>query len=199
MFSGSRSLSVEHSVIRRHMKRLPKCKHCGEEFIRQRIGQKVCQNYNCVIGFAKANKIKAYNAETRKKKRELLENDRRHWIKRATTTCNAYIRARDAGSPCISCGRYHQGQYHAGHYRPAGNNSALRFDERNIHLQCAPCNNHQSGNLTEYRPRLIAKVGIEVVEWLEGPQPTKKWPIEELREIEAHYKEKLKALKRNDI
>jgi hypothetical protein len=33
------------------------------------------------------------------------------------------------------------------------------FDEDNCHKQCSACNNHLSGNLTAYRPALIAKIG----------------------------------------
>lgn len=117
-----------------------------------------------------------------------------YWMKRAQSAFNAWVRARDAGLPCISCGRHHQGQYHAGHYRPAGSNPELRFEPDNCHLQCAPCNSHLSGNLTAYRPALIAKIGLGRVEWLEGPHDPKRYRKEDYQAIESEYKAKLKEL-----
>ncbi|TEW24926.1 recombination protein NinG, partial [Histophilus somni] len=80
---------------------------------------------------------------------------------------NRFIRLRDKNLPCISCGRYHQGQWHAGHYRSVGACPELRFNEDNVHKQCSVCNNHKSGNVIEYRINLVAKIGVERVEFLE--------------------------------
>ena len=72
---------------------------------------------------------------------------------------------------------------------------ALRFDERNIHLQCIRCNHFLSGNVREYRDGLIRKVGLETVLELEGPQPLVDTSADWYSSIESHYKAKLKALK----
>jgi hypothetical protein len=58
---------------------------------------------------------------------------------------NAYIRARDADLPCISCGEtnppdLHGGQWDCGHFKTVGANPELRFEERNAHKQCKSCN-----------------------------------------------------------
>ena len=82
----------------------------------------------------------------------------------------------------------------AGHYKSVGSTPALRFNEGNVHLQCEHCNSYLSGNIGEYRPRLIAKIGLEMVEFLEGPHEPKKYTIDELKELIATYKEKVKAL-----
>jgi hypothetical protein len=119
---------------------------------------------------------------------------RREWLKAAQTTVNAYVRKRDEGQPCISCQRHHKGQYHAGHYLTTGARPELRFELDNINLQCSPCNLHLSGNLILYRVNLIKKIGIERVEWLEGPHDPQKWTIDELKETIATYKRKLKEL-----
>jgi hypothetical protein len=145
--------------------------------------------------YSQAKRQKMYKAETRVMKKALLDTDRAHWIKKAQHACNAYIRERDKNEPCISCQRHHNGQYHAGHFIPAGRGSSLRFDDRNIFKQCAPCNNHQSGNIREYRRNLIGRLGADVVEWLESNHDIKKWTVEELKEIEREYKAKLKELK----
>ena len=117
------------------------------------------------------------------------------WAKEAQAAFNAFIRERDADQPCISCGRFHDGQYHAGHYMSVGARPELRFEESNVHKQCAPCNTHLSGNAVLYRKGLIAKLNIGVVEWLEGPHDLRKDTIESLKRIKKHYIEKTKQLK----
>ena len=137
----------------------------------------------------------AKNAAKRDRERRMEVKPLSYWMKRAQSAFNAWVRARDAGNPCISCGRFHQGQNHAGHYRPAGSNPELRFEPDNCHLQCAPCNSHLSGNLSKYRPALIVKIGLERVEWLDGPHEPKRYRKEDYHAIEAEYKAKLKELK----
>jgi hypothetical protein len=120
-------------------------------------------------------------------------NDIKLRRKAAVTAFNAFIRLRDALEPCISCQRYHTGQYHAGHYKPAGINSALKFNELNVHKQCAPCNNNLSGNLTNYRINLIAKIGIDAVIELENNKQIISYNCEQLKSIEVKYKSKLNS------
>ena len=112
---------------------------------------------------------------------------RGQWMKEAQTAFNRYIRVRDSGHPCISCGRHHEGQWHAGHYMPTSTRPELRFDEMNVHLQCAPCNTYLSGNLIQYRKGLTKKIGIAMVEWLEGLHEAKHYSIDDLREIKSNY------------
>jgi len=122
--------------------------------------------------------------------------DRSVALRAARKEFNAYIRLRDKDEPCISCGRHHQGQYHAGHYKTKGAHPELEFNELNIAKQCAPCNNHLSGNIVNYRIRLIDKIGLDKVEWLEGAHEPKKYTVDELWAIRDEYKEKLKELKK---
>jgi hypothetical protein len=56
------------------------------------------------------------------------------------------------------------------------------------------CNTHKSGNLTEYRIRLIEKIGLKTVEELENTNHIKKWSIEELKNVCVYYKEKIALL-----
>ena len=121
---------------------------------------------------------------------------RSQWMKEAQTAVNAWIRERDKDQPCISCGRHHQGQYHAGHYLSTGARPGLRFDPRNIWKQCQPCNTHLSGNLINYRINLIAKIGLEAVERLEGDHTTRKWSIDDLRAIRDTYRKDLRRLRK---
>jgi hypothetical protein len=128
------------------------------------------------------------------KKREFQANDKKLRRKAAVKEFNAFIRLRDANEPCISCQRHHAGQYHAGHYKPAGVNSALKFNELNVHKQCSACNNNLSGNLTEYRIHLIKKIGLSKVEELDNDKTITRLTCEQLKAIEDEYKLKSKQL-----
>jgi len=126
--------------------------------------------------------------ETREQARQLS------WLTEAQAAFNAWIRKRDEKLPCISCSRFHSGQHHAGHYLSTGARPELRFDEANVHKQCAPCNNHKSGNAIEYRINLVKRIGGKRVGMLEGPHEPKKYTIDEIKEIKKEYKEKVKFL-----
>lgn len=181
-----------------------KCKQCKEY---TRDGVKHPSGYFCsqdhAIEFARANaekarakqvenKRKAFNRETRERKQRI--KSRGDWLREAQMAFNKWIRLRDGDNPCISCLRFHDGQYHAGHYKTVGGNPELRFDERNCHKQCSACNNHLSGNIVNYRINLIDKVGIEVVRELEGPHDPKKYTIEDIKAIKAKYQRKVKEM-----
>ena len=137
---------------------------------------------------SEANKRKSYREEKERQK------TRADWMREAQQCFNAWIRERDKDHPCISCGRHHAGQYHAGHYRTTKAAPELRFNEFNVHKQCSVCNNHLSGNITEYRINLIKRIGHESVEFLEGPHEPKKYTIEDLKQIKETYKKKLNIL-----
>jgi len=161
--------------------------------------QVVC-DYKCAIKLAESTRekreAKAFKAETAVMKKAIKDTDRAHWTKKAQTAFNAYIRARDAGLPCISCGVPDgQGKRNACHYRPAGVNTALRFDPLNVHGGCERCNTYQSGNLVGYRVGLVAKIGEDAVIELESNHDIKRWTIDDLKAIEAEYKAKLRELR----
>ncbi|MBJ2129081.1 recombination protein NinG [Alteromonas sp. IB21] len=173
-----------------------RCSHCKkkgpqEEMLLRQL--KAFCNQECFIGWAAANVSKLakegrkIESKRLKAKKEKLKTKGEH-LREAQTAFNAYIRLRDEKEPCISCGRYHTGQNHAGHYRSVGSAPELRFEESNVWKQCAPCNNHLSGNLTNYRINLIKKIGLKKVEWLEGPHEPKRYTIEQIQEIKSHYR-----------
>jgi len=117
------------------------------------------------------------------------------YAKEAQQAFNQWIRLRDADLPCISCGRHHEGQYHAGHYRTVASAPELRFEPLNVHKQCAPCNNHKSGDIVNYRANLLIKIGHLYTSWLEGPHEPKRYTIEDLKAITAEYRAKVRELK----
>lgn len=172
--------------------RIKTCKNCKGKFQPERPLQATC-SIKCAIELVNTRKASKERKELKEAKEKI--KSRQDWIKEVQQVYNQYIRARDDKLPCISCQRHHNGQYHAGHYRTTKAAPELRFNELNVHKQCSVCNNHMSGNIVEYRINLIKKIGINNVEFLEGPHDPKKWTIEQLKELKALYKQKLKELK----
>lgn len=142
-------------------------------------------------------KAQIKKTEWTKEKSELKEKLLTHsnWIQLLQTVFNTFIRMRDKELPCISCGRTNVEEFHAGHY-VASTYQYHRFNENNVHKQCSYCNTHLRGNLIDYRKGLIAKIGLEEVEYLEN---TKRMALEitiyEIKQKIRHYKEKIKSLK----
>lgn len=166
---------------------------CGERFLTTRPMQAACSP-ECAWSMAVQTREKAERAETREKRANL--KTRGDWLKEAQVAFNAWIRLRDAAKPCISCGRYHSGQYHAGHFLSTGARPELRFHEANVHKQCAPCNAHLHGNLVLYRAALIRRLGIETVEWMEGPHEPRKYTAEALKAIRDDYRARAAAIRK---
>lgn len=174
-----------------------KCAQCGKTFTPDRYLQKVCDPV-CAVAYQRAARMRVAE-RVRKDKlkiRKLEVKPLSYFRGKAQTAFNAYIRERDADEPCISCGRHHQGQYHAGHYRTVGSNPELSFDEDNCHKQCSACNNHRSGNLSQYRPNLIAKIGQARFDRLTGPHELKHYSRKDYEEIAAIYRNKMKDIKK---
>lgn len=116
-----------------------------------------------------------------------------YWLKKTERACNEFIRARDPDI-CISCGVTHSSAWQAGHYVSVGANGTLRFNEDNIHKQCIYCNMFKGSNATEYRIRLLEKIGVARVEALEAWHPPVKMTREACEELEVYFKAKLRAL-----
>lgn len=174
---------------------------CRDSFIPQRLGQAVCSP-KCALATVEEQKAKEKKSLAQagrrdiKVRKEALKTRADH-LKDTQHAFNAWIRQRDAGQPCISCGTTADVQYCAGHYRTTAAAPELRFEPLNVNLQCnRNCNMGKSGNLLGYRPGLIEKIGIEAVEWLEGPHEPKKYTVEELKAMAATYRAKTRELKR---
>jgi len=169
-----------------------KCRECREWFMPERNGQACC-SAECAMKYVDIIKKK----DLSKQKIEHRKNDKSFMLSKAQKVFNRYIRKRD-GNRCITCGATNR-QIHAGHYLSQGNNSMLRFEERNCHSQCSVCNTHLSGNLAIYRDVMIAKYGVDVVEELESRRSPKKWSIEELKEIIELYTKKYNELQNDNL
>lgn len=84
----------------------------------------------------------------------------------AWTVFSKFIRQRDVGKPCITCGKScHFGDIQAGHYVPVGNSSVLlHFREDNVHGEHPACNADFHGwHLVPMRKNMVRLYGEEHV------------------------------------
>lgn len=177
---------------------LAECTQCGKPFVRSRSTQKVCGLRCAKLVPVRARKAKkAQEAATLKARKEAVK-PRSKWLKEAQDEFNSWVRARDAGKGCISCGT-HNGKANAGHYLSRGARPELRFEPLNVHLQCERCNTYLHSNAIAYRIALIERIGLDKVEWLEGPHPPKKYTADDLRAIRDEYRAKLKAVQSHHV
>ena len=174
-----------------------KCKCCPEKFIPRNSLQTVCSP-KCAIQLA--NQISERKQKRLEKDQRAAWNKRKadvkplsHWMNMTQRAFNDYIRARD-GNVCISCGSTTAVSYHAGHYRTTAAASQLRFNEDNVHSQCAACNVHHSGAIGPYRINLITKIGLQRVLALESNNETHRYTREELDAIRARCRAALREL-----
>ncbi|WP_395603761.1 recombination protein NinG [Pseudomonas sp. B21128] len=178
-----------------------KCRvaECRATFVPAQPFQTWCSP-DCAVAIIRQRQEKQRKSFAQRERREIKVRkeklkSRADHMKDTQKAFNAWVRERDANLPCISCGRHHPGKYDAGHYRTVKSNPALRFEPLNCHKQCVPCNQHLSGNIVNYRVELVKRVGIDQVEWLEGPHDAKKYTIEELKAMTADYRAKTRELK----
>lgn len=179
------------------MSKPAKCKICKGEYQRLRPLQSVC-SIQCSIDhgrvvLAKANdKEKAKDRKGVKQKLDSMQT-KPQLTKKAQTAFNAFIRARDAGKPCISCGtplpsEQVGGAFDCGHYRSVGSAPHMRFVEDNAHGQCKHCNRHLAGNHVEYRKGLIGRIGRRAVELIESDTTVRKYTHQGLIELAKYFR-----------
>lgn len=182
-------------------RRQKKCavKSCRALFEPRSMTHKCCTPV-CAADFAMSERVRKERKERQEGLRALKSKS--DHVKEAQVAFNAYCRERDRGQQCISCDEslwrlsgITGGNYDCGHFRSRGSAPHLRFHEDNAHGQCKRCNRYLSGNVTEYRTRLIARIGLERVEALEADNTERKYTVGELQAIKQHYKTKLKQLK----
>ena len=187
-----------------------RCKICREWFMPEKDFEKWCsqahkeelaiklyrkQNEARQVKLKKEQQAKEREKKDKLKIRKLAVKPLSYFKQQAQTAFNSYIRQRDAGNSCISCGRNTGAKMNAGHYRTVGANPELRFDEDNCHLQCEHCNSYRSGNIEEYTPNLIEKIGQECFDRIMGAHELPKWKREDYERIRDEYRLKLKELK----
>jgi hypothetical protein len=164
-----------------------KCKVCAEPFRPSRALQTWCSP-ECGVKLAQKLVAKKAALEVSEHRKKLADSKPlAHWIALTESVVHRYIHARDRGLPCISCGTRRTVQWEAGHWLTKAARPELRFDPRNINLQCHRCNEHLSGNQAAYRIGLVQKIGEEAVQELEGPHHAAKYTREQLAGIRKHF------------
>lgn len=153
--------------------------------------QPTCTSPLCILKWAK-------KVDEKKGKREVKAMRERQksisqWRRELQQVFNKFIRERDKGKGCISCGAKLQGKYDAGHYYSVGSYPNLRFNEDNCHGQCVHCNQHLHGNLLEYQIGILKRIGKHRLEELESQRNEPlRLPLDEIKIKINFYKSKTK-------
>lgn len=196
-----------------------KCKVCGEYFVPKFHDIRIrwcCPEHGTILAMEEREKEKVKAAakrikeqkeaekagrQRRQEKRESLKS-KSQWDKEAQSAFNRYIRIRDEGKECVSCGNPLLGKSNyltgsaidASHYRSRGAASHLKFNVFNVHSACTRCNRQLSGNAVEYRIRLIDRIGLERVERLEADNAPRRFDVTYLKRVKAIFSRRANAL-----
>ncbi len=156
---------------------------------------------DCILEYAQNKRrvlqTKKIRKDTAERKKAL--KTRSDWIKDAQKAVNEYVRLRDEGRKCISCGADKQGvqnYWDAGHYRSVGSAPHLRFYTLNNHRQCKKCNRDLSGNAIEYRNGLRRRFSDEFVERLDAMQHDLRPDIDYLQRLTRLMRKKIRLYKK---
>jgi hypothetical protein len=151
---------------------------------------------NGKIKMAKAlNKVQAPRKSLEKAEKEKKELTSLKLAHNTTKTAiHSFVRERDAGKPCISCGVLWNKEFQAGHYYPAGSFETLKYDLDNIHGQCIQCNLYKEGNFENYTLRLPYRIGKEAFDRIVklagiDKQFQKFWDVDKLKSIREQIKQ----------
>lgn len=194
-----------------------RCAHCRAKFIPERPSQIVHAECAADYAIAKREKeereeakraraaAKVERAETKRRRRAMRPI--REFVAEAQAAFNAWVRARDEGLPCISCGTLNPpalgpgGAWDAGHFLSRGAHPEKRFMEDNVHRQCKSCNAGSAKNPAKaltvsqnYAAELIRRIGPERYAKVLEPVPLVKLDRDQLTAICDHYKKLLKEM-----
>ena len=197
---------------------MPKCKVCKKACAPS--GVVTLCSYECAHALSmkadasvKAKKVRAakdyardYKRETKARKEKA--KTRAEWYKDLQKEVNYYAKhILYRGHPCYTCGKLQQHTdsaqaFHAGHYRSVGACSSLRFEPRNLRIQCFSCNCANSGARKEYRDAIYLECGSAELEWLDGNSHEdlkEQFPtIDDIRVEIARYRKLIKDHKDNN-
>ena len=182
--------------------KVKKCSICRAQFVPRDSIQVVC-SYDCALRKLqkdKEKKVKELKRQNREKKESL--RTRKYYVRKLQELVNKWVRLRDEGKDCISCDVILNSsikKFDAGHYFSAGHYPELRFNLDNIFGQCVECNRHKRGNLIEYRPKLIERIGEERFQQLADQRNIKSdLTKEDLKDLILLFRNKIKK-KENEI
>jgi hypothetical protein len=175
---------------------LKSCEGCGNDFMQTRSMQFVCSMMCASKLVRRARTQETMQTRIRKEAMKSL----RELLADAQVAFNAFIRARDAGKPCICCGKPFEpnkpgGSMDAGHYLSRGASPQHRFNENNVFGQRKNCNRPGGASRDAFRAGVLARIGQDALEALERDNRVHKWTADELRSIRATYRAKRKELR----
>lgn len=189
--------------------KIPACEGliCGINFVcsidcAYALGNKQIQKqkYNARI---KLKKKIAENKKSENERKRTLSKERRPlkwWQDELQRVVNYYVvNIRDKDKPCCTCGTSAPDiKYDAGHYRTRKAAPELRYELKNIHIQCSlQCNQYGSGMRAEYREFIRNVYDDKTLEWLDGKHPTLKEQFPHWTDYEKEiqrYKKLIKEL-----
>jgi hypothetical protein len=177
------------------------CASCGSSFLPFLPMARAC-SASCAMKMARAERLAREEAKKLERKqdkaRKLALKRPIEWERDCLEIVQKIARLRDRHDGCISChmGANYGGAWHGSHFRPAGNNAAVQLNLWNIHKACAQCNLFKGGNIGEYRPRLIQKIGLERVEWLESQTQAVKRNVPYLMRFKAVMGRRLRRMEK---
>jgi hypothetical protein len=145
----------------------------------------------------KLSKLQKIKAKTRK-----VNNSVKAENKEATLWkwFSLYIRLRECLDDargfcvCVTCGRvHHYKDMDAGHYL-SRRWKPTKYHENNVYAQCVHCNRDLSGNVAEYRIKLVEMYGEDHIAEMEAYSrtPSKKMLHEEVEALATYYRIKAK-------
>lgn len=195
-------------------------KSCGEKFSPGNSLQRGCSPQCCrQLRDEKVEKqvAKGMRLLERQRREQERERKRQHRADKervkpraklreeAIQAFNAYIRLRDDGLPCITCERpawmveqdppLTGGVWHAGHFQSTGSAPEKRFDEDNVHRQCASCNRPGGHSRETYEASLRARIGDERVDATLAPREAARYTVDDFRRIRDTYRRRTRELK----
>ena len=186
-----------------------KCAVCKAEFTSHGGFVTWC-GFDCGVVLATARLGKAKRKAAKEKKVEAVKERKETKARREKQKtpsahekeCREIVqeiaRIRDRNDGCISCHMpaNYNGLWHGSHFRPAGNNAAVQFHLWNIHKACAQCNLFKGGNLSQYRPRLVEKIGEARVQWLESQTQVVKTNVSYTEKFKKVMGKRLRRIKK---
>jgi len=134
-------------------------------------------------------------------KRRQERTSQRLLVKKLDRVFSEFIRLRDSDpngyAKCCTC---HVTKYwremHAGHY-VGRRQMNTRWEEQNVHAQCAGCNTFHEGRKPEYTLFLVEKYGNGIVKSLvRAGNEVKKWSVSELSDMIKRYERRVAKMRR---
>ena len=169
------------------------CKVCKSKFKPTYSTVQMVCSPKCAIEYSKQRKEKNKSSLSKAEKQRKEQSDLKKAMKTTELAVHKFVRERDKGKPCVSCGTQWREDFQACHLFSRKQYSGLRFNLDNVHGGCRKCNLYEDGNIAEYTLRLPDRIGQERFDKLIKlarleKQYIKQWTIHELKEIRNNLK-----------